>query len=193
MEPVIESVGYRFTVKMATPKDMEVAKSGTRLAGGGNFGCLMSGTPMNPQYIKAEGVPGLVYLDPTPEPAAAPPPGSSELEARRVNCRGRPSVHSLYLWHQENLWPSGPSDDFPNGCSSSRRWPAMGIWPPTAAPSPTASQPLREDQAGRRSPCLQRPDDRLARAGEAGGCRQHSGSCPPAAIYGVTLLPLPKP
>ena len=72
VEPVIESVGYRFTVKMATPKDMEAAKSGTRLAGGGNFGCLMSGTPMNPQYIKAEGVPGLVYLDPTPEQEAAP-------------------------------------------------------------------------------------------------------------------------
>ncbi|MBE3120495.1 MAG: DUF1156 domain-containing protein [Candidatus Atribacteria bacterium] len=83
VEPVIESGGYRFTVKVGKPKDAEAAKNGTKLSRGANFQCLMSGTPMAPQYIKdegkagrmsarlmaivAEGERGRVYLAPTPE------------------------------------------------------------------------------------------------------------------------------
>jgi putative DNA methylase len=83
VEPVIEAGGYRFTVRVGRPKEVEAAKAGTKLARGGNFGCLMSGTPMNPEYIKAEGIAGRmgarmmaivadgirgrVYLNPTPE------------------------------------------------------------------------------------------------------------------------------
>ncbi len=83
VEPVIESGGYRFTVKVGTPKDAEGAKNGTKLARGPNFKCLMSGTPMAGDYIKAEGKAGRmgtrlmaivaegergrVYLAPTPE------------------------------------------------------------------------------------------------------------------------------
>ena len=47
--------GYRFTVKVGKPKDAEAAKSGTKLARGANFRCLMSGTPIARDYIKAEG------------------------------------------------------------------------------------------------------------------------------------------
>jgi adenine-specific DNA methylase/very-short-patch-repair endonuclease len=75
--------GYRFTVKMGKPKDMEAAKRGTKLARGANFRCVMSGTPISGDYIKAEGRAGRmgerlmaivaegprgrVYLPPTPE------------------------------------------------------------------------------------------------------------------------------
>ena len=58
VEPVIEDGGYRFTVKVGKPKDAEAAKNGTKLARGANFRCLMSGTPIAGDYIKAEGKAG---------------------------------------------------------------------------------------------------------------------------------------
>lgn len=58
VEPVIESGGYRFTVKAGKPKDAAAAKSGTKLSRGANFQCLMSGTPIASDYIKAEGKAG---------------------------------------------------------------------------------------------------------------------------------------
>lgn len=83
VEPVVEGDSYRFTVKVGKPKDPERAKRGTKLARGANFECLMSGTPMEGDYIKAEGKAGRmgarlmaivaegrqgrVYLAPTPE------------------------------------------------------------------------------------------------------------------------------
>ena len=83
VEPVIANGGYRFTVKVGKPGDVERAKSGTKLARGANFRCLMSGTPISGDYIKAEGRAGRmgarlmaivaegdrgrVYLAPTPE------------------------------------------------------------------------------------------------------------------------------
>ena len=50
--------GYRFTVKVGKPKDAEAAKNGTKLARGANFRCLMSGTPISGDYIKAQGCAG---------------------------------------------------------------------------------------------------------------------------------------
>jgi putative DNA methylase len=83
VEPVVEGNGYRFTVKTGKPKDVESAKNGTKLARGANFRCLMSGTPIADDYVKAEGkagrmgarlmaivaegTRGRVYLAPTPE------------------------------------------------------------------------------------------------------------------------------
>ncbi|MDD9981790.1 MAG: DUF1156 domain-containing protein [Gammaproteobacteria bacterium] len=55
VEPVIEGGRYRFTVKVGMPGDVEAAKAGTKLARGANFRCLMSGTPMDGDYVKAEG------------------------------------------------------------------------------------------------------------------------------------------
>lgn len=56
VEPVVEGDSYRFTVKVGTPP--EGAKGGTKLARGANFRCLLSDTPIEPKYIKAEGMAG---------------------------------------------------------------------------------------------------------------------------------------
>jgi putative DNA methylase len=87
VEPIIDGSGYRFTVKVEKPKDPARAKSGTKLSRGANFECLMSGTPISGDYIKAEGRAGRmgarlmaivaegqrgrVYLPPTPEHESA--------------------------------------------------------------------------------------------------------------------------
>ena len=83
VEPVIEGRGYRFTVKVGAPSDVDAAKAGTKLSRGANFRCLMSGSPIAGDYIKAEGQAkrmgarlmavvaegqrGRVYLSPTTE------------------------------------------------------------------------------------------------------------------------------
>ncbi len=82
VEPVIENGGYRFRVKVGKPRDAAAAEKGTKLAGA-NFTCLVSGTPISGQYIKAQGMSGKmgarlmaivaegkrgrVYLAPNPE------------------------------------------------------------------------------------------------------------------------------
>lgn len=87
VEPIFENGGYRFTVKVGKPKDTTAAKRGTKLSRGANFECLMSGTPIAGDYIKAEGKAGRmgarlmaivaegdrgrVYLAPTPAHEAA--------------------------------------------------------------------------------------------------------------------------
>ncbi len=87
VEPVIENGGYRFTVKIGKPNDADGAKNGTKVGRGGNFQCLMSGTPIPVAAIReqglagtigarlmaivAEGDRGRVYLSPTPEHEAS--------------------------------------------------------------------------------------------------------------------------
>ena len=82
VEPVIEDGGYRFTVKAGTATS-GAAASGTKLARGANFQCVMSDAVINDPYIKgesmagrmgarlmaivAEGGRGRVYLSPTLE------------------------------------------------------------------------------------------------------------------------------
>ena len=55
VKPVIEGHGYRFAVKVGAPPNADVAKAGTKLSRGANFRCLMSGSPIDGDYIKAEG------------------------------------------------------------------------------------------------------------------------------------------
>ena len=87
VEPIIESSGYRFTVKFGRPKNAEAVKNGTKLSRGANFRCLMSDGPITGDYIKTEGRAGRmgvrlmaivaegdrerVYLSPAPEHEAA--------------------------------------------------------------------------------------------------------------------------
>ena len=56
VEPVIEEGGYHFAVRAGPPP--ESARKGTKLSRGSNFQCVMSGVPMNPDYIRAEGMAG---------------------------------------------------------------------------------------------------------------------------------------
>ncbi len=56
VEPVIKDCEYDFTVKAGTPP--ESAMKGTKLSRGSNFQCVMSGVPMNPDYIRTEGMAG---------------------------------------------------------------------------------------------------------------------------------------
>jgi len=57
VQPVIEGDGYRFEIR--TGKPPETAKEGTKAIGrGANFLCLLSGTPIGGDYIKAEGQAG---------------------------------------------------------------------------------------------------------------------------------------
>ena len=58
VEPVIEEGGYRFTVKVGAPPDLDAAKAGTKLSRGANFRCVMSDTPIASPYIKAESMAG---------------------------------------------------------------------------------------------------------------------------------------
>jgi putative DNA methylase len=58
VEPVIEGRGYRFMVRTGKPKNLAEAKVGTKLARGANFRCVMSGSPIASDYIKAEGKAG---------------------------------------------------------------------------------------------------------------------------------------
>jgi len=84
VHPVIEDGGYRFTVRAGTIKDIESAKNGTKSASSGSsFLCIMSGTPIPFDYLRAEakkggmgarlmavvveGDHGRIYLPPTPE------------------------------------------------------------------------------------------------------------------------------
>ena len=83
VEPVIEGRGYRFTVKVGMPEDVDAAKTGTSAGKRQAFRCLMSGVPIPYNYIRgegkskqigdrlmalvAEGDQGRVYLKPLPD------------------------------------------------------------------------------------------------------------------------------
>jgi putative DNA methylase len=56
IQPVVSGDSYHFEVLTGAPPDE--ARDGTKLARGANFRCLISGAPIEPAYIKAEGVAG---------------------------------------------------------------------------------------------------------------------------------------
>jgi putative DNA methylase len=56
IKPVVTDDRYRFEIKLGKlPKE---AKTGTKLSRGANFQCILSDTPIEPKYIKAEGMAG---------------------------------------------------------------------------------------------------------------------------------------
>jgi putative DNA methylase len=57
LEPVVDGDSYRFVVRVGRPTDEESAKAGTKLSRG-TFKCLLSGTPIEGEYLKAEGQAG---------------------------------------------------------------------------------------------------------------------------------------
>ncbi|GAB1398551.1 DUF1156 domain-containing protein [Aminivibrio sp.] len=58
VEPVVEGGGYRFTVKVGKPKDLERAKNGTSAGKRSAFLCIMSGVPISYDYIRKQGKSG---------------------------------------------------------------------------------------------------------------------------------------
>ena len=56
VEPVVDGRGYRLAVRIGEPPDAESVKAGTKLARKATFRCLMSGSPIPNDYIKAEGL-----------------------------------------------------------------------------------------------------------------------------------------
>ena len=55
VEPVIEERGYRFAVRVGAAPEPDAAKRGTKSGGShSSFSCLMSGTPMPFEYLRAE-------------------------------------------------------------------------------------------------------------------------------------------
>lgn len=85
VQPVVEGEGYRFEVKVGKPPAS--AATGTAAGKRAGFNCLLTGSPLDYKYIRAEGsagrmgaklmaivaegVRGRVYLEPTPDHEAA--------------------------------------------------------------------------------------------------------------------------
>ena len=55
VDPLTDGRDYRFAVKVGAPPNADAARAGTKLSRGANFRCLMSGSPIAGDYIKAEG------------------------------------------------------------------------------------------------------------------------------------------
>jgi putative DNA methylase len=116
IEPVVDRDLYRFTVKVGKPATE--ATNGTKLSRGANFQCIMSGTPIEGDYIKAEGKAGRmgarmmaivaegdrgrIYLPPTQEMEAIAqkakpewkPEGTLVEDARAFT----PTLYGLVKW-----------------------------------------------------------------------------------------------
>ncbi len=102
VEPVIENGGYRFAVKVGKPKDLAAVKSGTKLGRGSNFRCVMSGAPMDGEYIKAEGQAKrmgkrlmAIVAEGDRERVYIAPDLEHEIAARKAQPRWRPEVEFM--------------------------------------------------------------------------------------------------
>jgi putative DNA methylase len=58
VEPSVDGLDYRFEVKRGVPSNPEAVGSGTKMARGANFQCLVTGAPISADYVKAEGKAG---------------------------------------------------------------------------------------------------------------------------------------
>jgi len=99
IEPIIKGDQYRFVVRIGKPKNFDAVDSGTKLARGANFRCLLSDSPIEQNYIRgefqtkktsekliaiiAEGKRGRVYLSPTDD---------HEVIAQSANPAWRPEI-----------------------------------------------------------------------------------------------------
>lgn len=99
VEPLIEGDSYKFIVRAGRPADPEAVSRGTKLGQGATFACIMSGTPIEGDYIKEQGRTGnlgarlmaivaegegeRVYLSPTED---------MEMVARQARPEWKPDV-----------------------------------------------------------------------------------------------------
>ncbi len=99
VEPVTDNGNYHFAVKVGEPDDSSAAKNGTKIGRGGNFQCLLSGSPVPVEYIREEAMAGRMGARLLGVVAEGPKgrvhvPASSrdELVALQVNPDWRPDV-----------------------------------------------------------------------------------------------------
>ena len=120
LQPVIEGRHYSFVVRTGTPEDRKQTDLGTKASSrGANFRCILSGTNIDGDYIKAEGEAGRmgstllavekkkknrVYLSvpeeevpqiPIPEPASYP---DSSLPEKALGFNVQ--LYGMHKWHQ---------------------------------------------------------------------------------------------
>ncbi len=95
VEPVIEGRHYRFAVRIGSPPDS--ARSGTKIGRGASFECVMSDTPMSPDFIKAESMAGrmgtrlmAIVAEGDRERVYLPPSADQEETARMASPAWRP-------------------------------------------------------------------------------------------------------
>jgi putative DNA methylase len=112
VEATIMGADYRFTVNVGKPKNIESAKNGTKLARGANFKCLLSGTPIVGDYIKAEGMAGrmasrlmAIVAEGNRERVYLSPTERDESIARQANPGdAAAAVHAPIAYEPRALW-----------------------------------------------------------------------------------------
>jgi len=57
---VIEGRSFRFEIRTGTPEDRPRIAQGTKIARGSNFRCILSDSPIEPDYVRAEGNAGRI-------------------------------------------------------------------------------------------------------------------------------------
>lgn len=118
VEPVVNGMTYRFEVRTGKPRDKAAVDAGTKLGRGANFRCVLSQSPLLPDYIRSEaqagrmhsrlmaivceGNRGRVYLPPTEEHAEiarqARPPWKPEGEVPSRLTGGTCYGYGLTTW-----------------------------------------------------------------------------------------------
>ncbi len=110
VQPVIGKDGYIFTVKVGKPP--AEAKGGTKSARGANFRCLVSNSPIEPAYIKAEAVAGrmgaklmAVVAEGTRGRVYVAPVSEQEAVAKSADPKEAAAmIHVLLADDPRNLW-----------------------------------------------------------------------------------------
>ncbi|MCG2740518.1 MAG: DUF1156 domain-containing protein [Syntrophaceae bacterium] len=99
VKPLIEDGKYLFTVKVGTPKDANAAKRGTTAGKRNAFLCLMSGTPVDYNHIRSEGMAGrmgtrlmAIVAEGERGRVYLPPTGEMEAVARQAKPMWKPET-----------------------------------------------------------------------------------------------------
>src|SRR5712691_921012 len=119
VEPIVEGKSYRFEVRTGKAADKAVVDAGTKLGRGANFRCLLSNSPIAPDYIRkeaqagrmgtrlmaivAEGDRGRLYLPPTEDHAiiakkAVPKWKPDQLVTTPCHDVDRLPMYGMYTW-----------------------------------------------------------------------------------------------
>ena len=107
VEPIIEDGSYYFKINVGKPNDLELTNLGTTAGKRNAFFCLMSGTPIDYDYIRKEGKAGhigvrMMAIVAKGEHGRVYLPPTKEMEAIAISAK--PS------WKPDNVLPINPRD-----------------------------------------------------------------------------------